>query len=346
MSAVTPQTQNALADGLTGALPEVAVTVTGVVLTIGIGFWLRKRRVIADGADATVLRLLVRIFIPALIVSRVLGNEALEDWQNLVVPPAVAFGLVSLGIGLSLLVARLFPSMLPSGPSRRTFALTTGMFNYGYITIPLVMALFTFDGGGTLAVLFVFNVGVEAAMWGVGLATLAGKMTPGWWRRLFGPPVLATLLAVAVNLADQWLGLSPRLPTAISEAGRAVMTSIGWLAGAAIPLGLLLTGSTICDDWAQARLRRGLGTVAVAAVVRLAVMPAIFLLIAVFLPITTELRHVLVFQAAMPAAVFPIVLTRHYHGDVGTALRVVVGTSILAILTMPAWIVFGLWLIR
>ena len=263
--------------------------------------------------------------------------------------PAFAFGLVTLGFaaaaGLLWVVGRPLTGEISTAERRRTFVLCAGMFNYGYVTIPLVQSLFAGDGGDTLGVLFVFNVGVEAAMWGVGVTILAGTLAPGWWRRLFSPPVVATLAALAVNAVDGLLGVSNRLPAAATPVLDSAGQVLGWLAAAAIPTGLLLTGATIYQDWHACRLRRGLRTVAAAAVLRNAILPAVFVLLAVSLPLTTELRRVLVLQAAMPAAVFPIVLSRHYGGDVGTALRVVVGTSLLSLLTMPLWAVLGLWLV-
>jgi hypothetical protein len=75
-------------------------------------------------------------------------------------------------------------------------------------------------------------------------------------------------------------------------------------------------------------------------------LPLVFLGLGWLLPLSAELRHVIVLQAAMPAAVFPIVMARHYGGDVVTALRVVVATTALSLLTMPGWIQLGLrWLI-
>ena len=44
----------------------------------------------------------------------------------------------------------------------------------------------------------------------------------------------------------------------------------------------------------------------------------------------------------MPAAIFPIVVTRVHHGDMPTALQVVLGTSIIGLITIPLWIGFGL----
>jgi len=61
-----------------------------------------------------------------------------------------------------------------------------------------------------------------------------------------------------------------------------------------------------------------------------------------YLPASEELKQVLVVQASMPAAVFPIVLARHYGGDTLTAVRVVVSTSVIGFVTIPLWVRFGL----
>ena len=75
---------------------------------------------------------------------------------------------------------------------------------------------------------------------------------------------------------------------------------------------------------------------------RLGVLPAFMLLIAYFLPVSKELKEVLVVQAAMPAAVFPIVLARHYGGDSLTAVRIVIGTSLVGFITIPFWLRIGM----
>jgi len=47
----------------------------------------------------------------------------------------------------------------------------------------------------------------------------------------------------------------------------------------------------------------------------------------------------------MPAAVFPIIMARHYQGDPATAMRVVIGTSVVGLVTIPLWIRFGMHLV-
>jgi hypothetical protein len=50
---------------------------------------------------------------------------------------------------------------------------------------------------------------------------------------------------------------------------------------------------------------------------------------------------VIVIQAAMTSAVFPIVMSRHYGGDPATAVRAVVSTSVLGLVTIPWWLHVG-----
>ena len=46
-------------------------------------------------------------------------------------------------------------------------------------------------------------------------------------------------------------------------------------------------------------------------------------------------RHVIAVQSAMPAAVFPMILARRYGGDEATAMRVIVITTLVSLLTIP-----------
>jgi malate permease and related proteins len=49
-----------------------------------------------------------------------------------------------------------------------------------------------------------------------------------------------------------------------------------------------------------------------------------------------------VVQSAMPAAVFPIVLAKMHGGEMPVALRVVLGTSIPSLITIPLWLGWAL----
>jgi predicted permease len=233
-------------------------------------------------------------------------------------------------------VAKIFARFagLRADPEQRTFAFLAGLQNYGYLTVPLCIMLFD---SGTTGVLFVHNVGTEMAMWTLGVTLLTGRGLSGGWKKILNAPLAALVLAMMLN----FLGMAFTPPDAALFAGKMLLTMVHWLGQSAIPLALLLIGAIIGDHLSDARGGRAARVVAVACLVRLGIMPVLFLLLAKFLPCSLELKRVIVLQGAMSSAVLPIVLTKHHGGDARTALQVVLGTSLVGLVTIPLWIRFG-----
>lgn len=307
-----------------------AVLPVFAIMAVGLG--VRRRGWLSAEADQSLMRLCINLLIPALIFGSVFGNAALRRPENLLVPPLVGFGMAGLGMMVARLGAR--AAGLRTRPEQRTFAFLAGLQNYAYLVIPLCLSLFD---AGTTGVLFVHNVGTEMAMWTVGVATLTGSGLTSGWKKFINAPLIALVLALLLN----FLGLAVTPPAPLLAAGKIVLTTIHWLGQSAIPLGLLLIGAIVADHLDEARGGRALRVVSVAALVRLGIMPVLFLLLAKFLPCSVELKRVIVLQGAMPSAVLPIVITKHYGGDPRTALQVALGTSVLGLLTIPLWIHFG-----
>lgn len=300
------------------------------------GFILRRLRWLTAEADQSLLRICVNLLLPCLIFESVLGNAALKRAENLFWPPLIAFVTVLSGIGISWVVAKLCGVAEPV--SRRTFALTAGLQNYGYIPIPLCILLFD---PGTLGVLLVHNVGVEIVLWTVGMAVLSGSGFRGGWRQILNPPMVALALALLLNLSGAVLESARS-----SVAGVSVMTGIHWLGQCAIPMALLLIGATVADHLADLAGGRTARVISSALFVRFVLMPPLFILLARWLPCSVEMKRVIVVQGAMSSAVLPIALARHYGGDTRVALQVVLGTSVAGLLAMPLWIRIGMHLAR
>jgi predicted permease len=243
----------------------------------------------------------------------------------------MGFGGIVLGIGICWLFRRRVG--LKNEAEQRTFALVAGLQNYGYVPFPLVLVLFA-NHPDTPGVLFVHNLGVDIAMWTLGLMTLGHATGPGEWRKLINAPLVAIVLSLLLNAcgAARWM---PR-PVGITTS---------MLGACAFPLGIMLTGAMVADQIRQLHPARAAGALIWSAIFRLGVIPALMLGIVRVLPCSVEVKRVIVVQAAMPAGVFPIVLSRLYGGDPATAVRIVAGTTILSLITIPLWIQVGMaWL--
>jgi predicted permease len=312
-------------------LSEVLSAVMPVFFLALVGIGLRRVRWLTEEADATLLRLVVNVLTPCLIFDKVLGNQALQRAENLFIPPLMGFGGIVLGIGICWLFRRRVG--LKTDAEQRTFALVAGLQNYGYVPFPLVLVLFA-NHPDTPGVLFVHNLGVDIAMWTLGLMTLGHATGPGEWRKLINAPLVAIVLSLLLNAcgAARWM---PR-PVGITTS---------MLGACAFPLGIMLTGAMVADQIRQLHPARAAGALIWSAIFRLGVIPVLMLGIVRVLPCSVEVKRVIVVQAAMPAGVFPIVLSRLYGGDPATAVRIVAGTTILSLITIPLWIQVGMaWL--
>lgn len=295
-----------------------------VFVVIGAGYGLRRMGVFTEEGDRSMLGVLIKLFVPCLALDVIVGNEALGRAGNWLVPPLAGFCVAALGYGVAWAGGRI---RLRGRRELGTFAAITGLQNYSYIPLPLCLAMFD---RGTVGVLFAFNLGVEVAMWTLGVGLLGGGGM-GVWKILRNPPVVAVVGALVLNAA----GAGVWMPDVVGEA-------IGMLGLCAVPVGLLMTGAVLADHMKPGVMRGGWGQVAGAVVLRLGVMSGLVLAAAVWLPVDEGLRRVLVVQSAMPCAVFPVVLARLHGGDMAMALRIAVGTSVAGLVTIPLWLGWAL----
>lgn len=307
----------------------VLAAVLPVFGIIGVGLLLRKLEWLTEEADQSLLRVTLRLLVPCLILDSTLGNAALTQWRNLLLAPTLGFGSVAVGMAIAALTGR-WHGLRDRGAAR-TFVAAVGIYNYGYVPLPLAMLLFD---KATVGVLFVFMLGVEVALWTLGVMVLTGQGLGQNWRQALNAPLLALLLALVLNaLGGEALAPGP------------VRTALHWLGQCAIPMALILIGAVMADHAGEFHSHSGWRVMGCAVLLRNGLLPALFLGAASLLPASRELRHVLVLEAAMPAAVFPIIMSRHYGGDPPTALRVVVSTSLVGLVSIPLWIRAGLSLL-
>ncbi len=300
-----------------------------VFLVISVGMFARRVGILSRTAEDGLVGLVLKILYPCLVVNAMIRADSFRNSPDILIAPLAGFATTGLGFLAGYWFGRAFG--MTRGAGLRTFAFAVGICNYGYIPIPLVQGMF---GSNELAVLFMHNVGVEVAIWTIGVAMLAGASIRDGIKRVANPMVFALAIGILLNLT----GLSESLPGFLSGA-------LSMLSATAVPLGLLAIGSSL-DEFLDTKeslysVRHSFGGM----VVRLAVLPLLGLGVAWLAPVSLELKRILIIQAAMPAGIMPIVLAKHYGGQSVVALRVVLASTALGLFSMPFWIRFGLGLI-
>ena len=309
-----------------------------IYLLMVVGGGLRRADVLGEQMDAGLTKLVIHVLYPALILDKILRAELLRDVKVVGWAVGVGFVIVVIGLGVALVVGRAIG--LRKGTGWRSFTLTAGIQNYGYVAIPLLMVFFPENETAVLGLLFTHSLGVELGVWTLGMLILRGQPFRSLGEVLSGPIVAVVVgLLLVVARIDLLVAHSP----VAAFFFEMFLNLLHWVGLAAFPVGLLLIGTVISDLLGKERysVRVGVGSL----VVRMVVMPLIILFLARFLPLVTELKQVLLVQAAMPSAVTPIVYARHYGADPAAAVHVVLTTSVAAIVSIPIVISLGrIWL--
>lgn len=313
---------------------DILIALIPVFLFILAGYILRSITWLSKSADSSLLKLQINVFYPCLIFSYVFGNPALSSANAVLLPPLVGLVSILLGFLVGYGIAKLIGMKM--GKGLRTFSFCTGIYNYGFISIPLVTALFA--DHKTTGTLMVHNAGVELAIWTVGIVLISGKIQKDTWKKVLNPPVLALIVGVCLNFL-----MPSNLPESFVSSGLgAVLETITGLGKCSIPIALMMIGASIWDLIREEKVSLDYRMIVASCFMRLLIMPALILCIAKYLPVSDVLKTVIIIQAGMPCAMFPIIMSRHYGGVPQIAVQLVLPTTALSVLTIPFWVTVGL----
>lgn len=317
---------------------EIVIHTLPVFLMVGVGYLIRQLNVITDESEKSIVRLVVNVLYPCFILTKIPGNQSLQQLSVVFTALTAGFVLTLTGLLVSRMVGGAFKIKKTDGLN--TFSVSTALQNYGFIPIPLITALFPDVADQTLGVLFVHNLGLELAMWTVCIVMLSGT-AKGAMKRLINGPTIAIIAGLLLNFTDfhHWI------PSVAQKAASVAQKAAHDLGNCTIPISLLLVGATLGSVISSHKIQISPKIIVGSLLIRFAIMPLAFIAVAAILTGSQELQRVLVIEAAMPAAIFPIVLAKHYGGKPNVAVQVCLATSLISLVLTPAWLLLGLRLL-
>jgi len=307
--------------GINTAYLALLAAIAPVFAAIGCGFWMRRTNAFDKAASPGIYNLAYNILYPCFIAHRVLTSEELKNINTVLITPVVAGGILLLSFAVTYLVSRLLRLGRPH--PQGTFIFASGIQNWGFLPIPIILTFYP----QAVGVLLLHSVGLELVMWSLGVYILSGE---GSWKKALNVPFIAILASLILNLchAQSWI---PQF----------LINSLHFLGQGAIPLSLILTGMNLAEQVKEGGIYSQKRALIAGCVLRLVIFPIMILAIAKWVPMPTVLRFILVVQAAMPAAMIPVVLAKQYKADVGLSLGIIITTTILGFLTIPLWLRIG-----
>ena len=309
---------------------KVLLITIGIFSLVVLGGFLRKSQVVNHRAKNSLLTLLINVFLPCLIFSEIALKPSLHaSFFTIISPLFWGFCIVSLGMLGIFVLASLKPKLfgLENFASQRSFSFAIGLQNYGFLALPLAEGLF--PNQGISAAVLIHNVGVELAIWTIGVAILSGSKEHLGWSKLINAPSIA----IVVSLIYQY--------TMSDVIAKELWTGVQLLGAMAIPVGLLSAGFTIAEKLKGHRFfhPNSLKKAGWAIFFRLGLIPLFIFGAMLWLDPSDIIKKVLIIQLAMPAGVSPIYLSDYYKADASTAFNVAFFTTLFGLLTIGLWLV-------
>jgi predicted permease len=301
-------------------------SVLSVILMIALGLVFAKKGWFGEKSDSLISRLVVSIALPAYMIANLMGGydraKLFTILPGLPLPFAVMAFCYALGAGIAVLFR------LPRG-RRGSFASMFALSNTIFIGLPVNLILF---GEASLPYVLLYYIANTSTFWTIGVygiardgAILSGRPAPSLvsvegLRRVFSPPLVAFLAAVAMIVAG--IGLP-----------RPIMDSCKALGAMTTPLSMLFIGIVISRvEWRKLRLERDLVLVLAG---RFVVSPLVLIFIARGTGLPLLMKEVFLVQASMPAMTQTPILAEAYGADSKYAGVATSLSTVLSLATIP-----------
>ncbi len=304
-------------------MDQILDTLLPVFLVIALGYFLAKRRFLSESVLTELNRLLFRICLPALIVSKLAEATGIPPGTGSILIVFSLSTLVVIVLGLS--AARILKL---EHRQTGTFAQAVFRGNLAYTGIPLI--LFALQGrspeivSSTMAqTLFVF---APTMLLYNGAAVILLS-------REKDSPLVAGLFSMVVKIAKNPLITASVIGILLFflpfEMPRFMLNSLELTGQMAAPAALLCVGGSMAYVSMEGRYR----SATVAALLKVVAVPCISALIALGFDLSETSRLVLLILSACPTAVASYIMAKEMNGDEALASGAII---ISTVLSMPA----------
>lgn len=310
-----------------------AAAAVATIFAVGlIGFVSARRGLLSPQGVRELSILLVDFILPAQLFSAMYAQYEPSEWPLLLTCGAAQVTFFLSGCVLVMVLHRLSASQTHRG----TLYVLASLQNIVYLPLPLAIALLSAaDAQRAGFYIGCFVLFFNPILWALGpnLLRSAGAAPAArpyeFLRRALNPPFLATLAGLLLKQLTAATGVA--LPSQITEALK--------LVGAATPpLAIIVLGAVLAHTAAGWPEKRSL---AIVAGVKLVALPLIALAYLRFSPPSDPVfAFILMVQAAAPPATNTLLLAQRHGGDVALVARTLFTTYLLAVVTLPFWLLF------
>ena len=290
-----------------------------ILLGIGIiGFWIARKNAIAENVQGFLIQLSVNIALPCMIFSSILVNFSPAEFPNWWQLPLWWFVFASISLALTLITM-----FVSQKETRGEFAMN--LFYQNGLFFPLIIIGGVFGSDAPyLPQLYIFII-LHPVMF---FSTYQyffknARAQKVRWNRIINPILVATILALAVQL----IGVASYLPDFIFS----ILEILGRMA---IPLVMIILGGSLYLDFRQ-KGKIYYKEIIKFLIVKNIVFPLAFLAILVLWRPSYSIALLFLLQAAVPPVTATPIFTERAGGNKAISNQFVLSSFIFSILTVP-----------
>jgi predicted permease len=299
-----------------------------IFLIIAIGFFFAYKKIWPDNTQGGLSTVVIRIAAPCLAVTSITAGFNREMLASSLILLLIA----ALHLAANFLLGKLTSRMLRIGGGKKTIYEVTYTFsNIIFIGLPINQIVFGDEG---VPFLFAYYIVILAAFWSFGVAQIAaagaaqgGGEARGTFSfspsRIFNPGFIGVLIGAGLVQAEL------HLPSVLD-------TALGYLGGLTVPLSLLVIGANLtifsgkvpritADEWWI-------------MIGKFAISPLLMIGLLKLFGIEGMPFYVFLLSATMPCHMQTSILAQHYEVESAYASKLVGLSTLISIVTIPAWI--------
>ncbi len=299
------------------------------------GFLLIRKNIIGLSALKDFSQVIVKVFYPCLIFSSMTKNytlgEVLESWQL----PVSVFLILLTGYLTGLAYLGFFKKI--NGDRRKAMLFQFTINNYSFLPLAIIAKLYNEQ---YMAALILSTLGAEITVWTLGMFILnkqSGGINLKNLKHLMAPPLISIYFSLFVLVLSSFFEVSLPQFFKSNVFFDYLNKSIYELGHATIPLSMIMIGGRMgkirFNDLKDKEIW-------ISVVFRLFVVPLIAILMVKSLFAGHPYINVMLIVAIMPNAIASLVLGEIYGADQKMLSGTVLVSHLLALITIPLWLLF------
>lgn len=294
---------------------KIAEILGEIFIIIALGFFTVKKSIVDESHFKMIADLIILITTPALIFYSMYSTYSPDLLKTNYFIPLIGILVPLLTFVVSIFALKAFHVPVDK---QSVFYVISIFSNTTFLGIPVNMALF---GQKSILTVILYDLGHTTLFWTFGIWLLTNeRVSVKNLKNLVNPPMVSLFIAIAIVL----IGI--KIPIFIVKTAQMV-------GNITVPLAMMFIGMNMA--YINVKEEKVGGSIAAAALVKLIVSPLIAIAMVSIIPLTAEIKRIVILEAALPTMLSSAIVAKQYSKNYRFASMGVLATTTICFVSLP-----------